>query len=203
MLIKHDSISNKEFCGKILNILNSDERFKNKINYTPRIVGDIVQEVIEEKIESTGYIKTNTVITKRSMPDVEIYDDEKNILVIDIKTHLLKTGFHMPNLSSIKRLCQLYKDNNKYFMLLFVDYELLNNKPIFKKVWFLPIENISWSCLSIGALGYGQLQIKNADNIIFKFDISRGEWLNIFKNKVYEYIEKQRKKLDTLIKLFE
>lgn len=202
MLIKHDSKLNKEFCEKILNILKLDERFKNNINYTPRIVGDLAQDVITEKIETIGYVKTDTVITKRSMADVEIFDDEKNILLIDVKTHSLEDGFHMPNLSSIKRLRKLYANNKKYFMLLFIDYELVDNKPLFKNVWFLPVENLSWDCLSIGALGFGQLQIKNASNITFNFDISREEWLNIFKDKVYKYVESQKKKFDALIKLF-
>ena len=137
------------------------------------------------------------------MADVEIFDKEQNTLLIDVKTHCKEEkGFNMPNITSIKRLHKLYFDKTKYFMILFVDYEIVDQKPLFTNVWFLPIENLSWACLQIAALGIGQIQIKNSNEIEFDFGITREQWLNIFRDKLYEYIETQKKKLKKMEEIF-
>lgn len=200
-MIAKGSKENSEFCEKILKLLNNSSELKQNIKYTPRVIGDTVQEIILNKIDSFGYTKTNTQLTKRSMADVELqYKDIT--LVIDIKTHSLEDGFHMPNLTSTTRLFKLLKDSKKYFMLLFVDYKIVDKKPIFTNVWFAPIENLAWDCLGIGALGNGQIQIKDANKISFTEVYDRELWCKDFRKHMNEYIQKQYSKLNELAKLF-
>ena len=42
----------------------------------------------------------------------------------------------------------------------------MNSKLIFEECKFVPIELLDWSCLTLGALGWGQIQIANSNNIV-------------------------------------
>ena len=57
---------------------------------------------------------------------------------------------------------------------------------IVKYIW-----ELDWSILGIGALGKGQLQIKNANNEMVFTEIGKTEWFNTFKVKGLEYNRKQ------------
>lgn len=205
MLLEHDSNLNKAFCEKIKDMLNASLTFKqNNTAYTPRVVGDLVQEQITQFINTTSYKLTETKITKRSMADVEFFDDEHNRLIVDIKTHCLDTEFNMPNLCSTKRLYETYKTSTNFFTLLFVSYKLNeNNQPHFESIWFLPIEKLDWDCLCIGALGNGQIQIKNSNNIVFNYTQTREEWLAGLKKHIQSFLEKEEKKILKLKKYFD
>lgn len=197
-----NSNESKKFCETIKNILNNYVEFSNNIKYTPRIIGDMVQNVLDDQIVNFGYKKTKNIITKRSIADIELYDNDNSILTIDIKTHSLDDKFNMPNLISVKRLNDFYKKENNKFMILLVEYSFENKKPIFSSIRFFPIEKLDWSCLGIGSLGYGQIQIKNANNIIFN-NSSREQWIEQFNDQMKIFINKQYIKLDKLKKLFE
>ena len=43
--------------------------------------------------------------------------------------------------------------------------------------YFVPIEFLGWDCLTIGALGWGQIQIANANNINIVQGYSRKQWM--------------------------
>jgi len=54
---------------------------------------------------------------------------------------------------------------------------------------------LDWSILGIGALGKGQLQIKNANKDFVFTDMGRDEWFKILKVKVTEFYNKQLVKI--------
>ena len=99
--------------------------------------------------------------------------------MVDVKTQRLDTEFNMPNLTSVKRLSRLYEDDKKYFVVLKVDYKIKDLKVAIDKITFVPIEFLSWDCLTLGALGWGQIQIANANTVVVlpKKSRNRKDWM--------------------------
>ena len=67
----------------------------------------------------------------------------------------------MPNLTSVRRLSRFYEDDKNYFVVLMVAYNVEDLRAIIQDVTFVPIEFLGWDCLTVGALGWGQIQIAN------------------------------------------
>ncbi len=97
--------------------------------------------------------------------------------VVDVKTHRTDTRFNMPNLISVERLARFYENDLNYFVLLIVSYHLEATRAIVTQVRFVPIEFLGWDCLTIGALGWGQIQIANSNNIVIKPGYPRKSWM--------------------------
>jgi hypothetical protein len=153
----------------------------NTIN-SPRAVGDAVQTFLENNIEKCfpkGLVVTNinTTFARRSMADFAFEDADKRYYIIDFKTHNLDTKFNMPNLTSVERLARFYNDLNNHFVLLIVSYKIKGENLVFEKCHFAPIEQLDWSCLTIGALGWGQIQIANSNIITINEQNTRKKWM--------------------------
>lgn len=191
------------FEDKVLALLNSSEDFQNKrIVSSPRSVGDAVQEIIGEQLLTCFLPNTvkdySDTFARRAMADVAFYDNNNNYFIVDIKTHNKNTSFNMPNLTSVERLARFYEDDSNFFVILLVEYSIIENRIVFERVRFVPIENFAWECLTIGALGWGQIQIANANVISIDRDLTRKQWmlqlcdtLDIFYPKEISKIEKR------------
>ena len=97
--------------------------------------------------------------------------------MVDVTTHRFETNFNMPHLTSVERLARFYEDNQNYFVLLMIAYTVSGVDVDVESVHFAPIEFLSWECLTIGALGWGQIQIANANNLIVNTGYSRKKWM--------------------------
>ncbi len=166
----------------LLNLLNACQDFDNvRIINSPRAVGDTVQEVLGEKMITCfpdGIIKNfNDRFARRAMADVAFMDLQDNYFVIDIKTHNRNTDFNMPNLTSVERLSRFYEDDKNFFVILLAEYNVVDSKIVFDMVRLIPIEHLKWDCLTIGALGWGQLQIANASIVNVNREQLRKEWM--------------------------
>lgn len=189
--------------NNLLNLLNSCPDMDNAhIVNSPRAVGDTVQEILGDKMIECfpkGLIKNfNDSFARRSMADVAFMDYEDNYFVVDIKTHNRDTDFNMPNLTSVERLSRLYEDDKNYFVILLAEYKVINGKIVFDMVRLVPIEHLIWNCLTIGALGWGQVQIANARIVNIDRNQTRKEWMlklcdvmDIFYPKEISKIEKR------------
>lgn len=109
----------------------------------------------------------------------------------------------MPNLTSVERLTRFYEDDNNYFVVLTVAYNIIGTKVKVETVHFVPIEFLSWECLTIGALGWGQIQIANSNNIIVTPKNTRKKWMLEFCDIMLEFYPKEITKIDKRIKHFE
>ena len=160
----------------VFHLLNQSEYLK-EFTKSPRTVGDYVEEIVRKNISSliSGISNYEEVFARRAMADVAFEDVSKRYYFVDVKTHNLKTDFNMPNLTSVKRIAQFYQDDNNSFCLIKEDYE--PNPAIVKAVHFLPIEHLEWTCLTIGALGWGQIQIANANHVHINRNQSRKTWM--------------------------
>ena len=123
------------------------------------------------------------------MEDMAFYDNENRYYAVDCKTHNLSTAFNMPNLISVRRIANFYKNESNFFCILIVEYSIKNNSIKYKACHFKPIEAFSWECLTIGALGWGQIQIANANVLKFNKKINRKEWMLQLCDKLDAFYE--------------
>ena len=148
---------------------------------SPRAVGDAVQEFLSQNLTACippGIVRNyETGFQRRSMEDMAFYDNNDCYYAIDSKTHNKNTLFNMPNLISVKRLANFYQNDKNFFNILIVEYEINKNKIHYSKCHFNPIEQYSWDCLTLGALGWGQIQIANSNHLLFDSSFSRKKWM--------------------------
>ena len=111
------------------------------------------------------------------MADLAFEDTGNNYYVVDIKTHNLNTNFNMPNLTSVERLARFYGDNKNYFVILLVSYKIQKEQLHLENCLFVPIEFLDWSCLTLGALGWGQIQISNSNIVNIELKNTRKKWM--------------------------
>ncbi len=69
-------------------------------------------------------------------------------------------------------------------------------------VIFIPIEFLDWECLTIGALGWGQVQITDSNRIMVNPQNSRISWMIEFCNTMLEFYPRELAKIDKRIEYF-
>ena len=169
----------------VLNLLNTKGKniVEGRALNSPRAVGDAVQLFLSEQGGLKNCIPTGCLksferdFERRSMEDMAFYDVKNQYYAVDCKTHNLSTFFNMPNLISVRRLANFYKNDNNTFCILIVEYKVENGGIVYNKCHFKPIEASSWKCLTIGALGWGQIQIKDANVLKFNKSVNRKKWM--------------------------
>ena len=164
---------------------------------SPRAVGDAVQMFLSEQggmrqcIPSTALKTFENDFERRSMEDMAFYDNENRYYAVDCKTHNLSTAFNMPNLISVRRIANFYKNESNSFCILIIEYRIEDNRIRYKACHFKPIEAFSWDCLTIGALGWGQIQIANANVLRFNKKPNRKEWMLQLCDKLDEFYDEE------------
>ena len=202
-----DDKNKKIFENNLLAKLQASKEFDSKrVINSPRAVGDIVQEIISEEIENCFppnlISEYSSAFARRAMADVAFKDVDDNYFITDIKTHNKSTNFNMPNLTSVERLARFYEDDKNFFTVLLIEYEIKKDILVFTKVSFNPIEFFKWDCLTIGALGWGQIQIANANYINFK-KTTRKAWMLEFCEVMEIFYPKEIDKIAKRIERFE
>ncbi|PID95452.1 MAG: hypothetical protein CSA94_01540 [Bacteroidetes bacterium] len=192
---------------KIKQLINTTPNIVNSRSLSsPRAVGDALQDLLEKKFPDvlpTDILKNYTSqFARRAMADFAFEDINDYYYVVDAKTHNLDTKFNMPNLTSVERLSRFYEEQKNYFTLLMTAYEVVNDKIIVADCFFLPIEHLKWDCLTIGALGWGQIQIANSNNIIIDRTQTRKEWMLTLCDTLFEFYPKEISKITSRIDHF-
>ena len=163
-----------------------------------RAVGDLLEADSIELVKQKYPELIREASSKRSIDDFSIVDGEKEML-FDIKTHYIQNvegAFSMPNLISVKRLKGVLEDPNKTLSYVFVDYTRVGDRLTVEDVTVKQIWELDWSMLRIGALGKGQLQIKDANKELTYTDIGRDKWFEILKEEVRKFYIKQISKTE-------
>ncbi len=109
----------------------------------------------------------------------------------------------MPNLTSVERLTRFYEDDSNCFVLLLISYHIEDTKVIVTGVKFVPIEFLGWDCLTIGALGWGQIQIANSNNVTINDNYPRKKWMLELRDVVLQFYPKEVIKIGKRIVRFE
>lgn len=168
------------------NLLN-----RNTVNST-RAVGDAVQTFLSRDrglrtCFPAGFIdKFESEFERRSMEDMA-FSSGNHYFAVDCKTHNRNTVFNMPNLISVRRLANFYMNDTNVFCLLIVEYTVDGTKIEYNNCYFKPIESFSWDCLTLGALGWGQIQIANSNKLYFNDDVDRKSWMLELCNRIDEF----------------
>lgn len=187
-----------ELSNKILEILNRDAQTIVSVNSmsSPRSIGDAVQEFLAQRglaeaLAEIGISHIDSDFSRRSMEDIAFEDNSGNYYAVDVKTHNLSTQFNMPNLISVRRLANFYRNDSNTFCILMVSYEVVDNKLEYRECNFKPIEAFSWDCLTLGALGWGQIQIANANDLQFNQLTSRKRWMLDMCDKLETFYDEE------------
>lgn len=167
--------------ANVIQNLNSVKLMNKSTANSPRAVGDAVQEYLERNfvncIPNDLVREFNSTFARRAMADFAFTDMDGKYYIIDSKTHNLDTSFNMPNLTSVQRLSRFYEDMDNYFSILIVSYKVEGDELLFTDCNFVPIEYLDWSCLTVGALGWGQIQIADSNNIKVNDTNTRKKWM--------------------------
>ncbi|MCA9077588.1 MAG: hypothetical protein KDA93_21360, partial [Planctomycetaceae bacterium] len=93
--------------------------------------------------------------TRKATGDFMLSDEH----AVNVKSNNVAKQNYSPNMISIKKMHKWVFEERNELSFIFVDYEVdgedLN---ILKETEPIPIEQISWECLSIEAQGYGVIQ---------------------------------------------
>ena len=186
-------------------LLNECRDFENEhIIESPRSVGDAVQQVLAKQMASCfpdGIIRNfQGDFARRAMEDVAFEDADGNHFAVDVKTHNESTDFNMPNLTSVERLSQFYENDRNYFVIVLAEYRPNGPSIAFDNVRFFPNEHLKWDCLTIGALGWGQVQIADARRVDIDRRQNRKDWMIELCNRLNAFypreIDKIKRRMD-------
>lgn len=191
---------------KITALLNKQPKFlSSRTAQSTRAVGDAIENILVENFDDIlgSFIKEySSSFARRAMADLAFTDKDDLYYIVDVKTHRLDTGFNMPNLTSVERLARFYEDDNNYFSILKIDYAIQGSKAKIKKATFVPIEFLSWNCLTLGALGWGQIQIANSNRVTVIPRNSRKKWMLELCDNLFEFYPKEIGKINDRLKHF-
>ena len=197
----------KRIAGAIKDFLNTEEDFLSPNTAgSVRAAGDAIERILGENLR--GFIGDECVeysadFARRAMADIAFTTKDGARYVIDVKTHREDTQFNMPNLISAHRLARFYEDDNNRFVLLLAKYRLDGLRATFTEVTFAPIEFLSWNCLTVGALGWGQIQIADSNHINVKPGYPRKQWMLELCDAMLAFYPKEAAKIKTRIGYFQ
>jgi hypothetical protein len=163
-----------------------------------RGVGDAIEGLIVDEFGdiARGIVDTvDTNFSRRAMEDLSFRIGNK-YYAVDVKTHREEPGFHMPNLTSVRRLMDFYEDDDNCFVIVMIKYHLTDIGSLEEIAAIVePIEWFDWDCLRIGALGWGQLQFQSASDIRINRSQTRKDWLRTFVGELREHYAKEEDKI--------
>lgn len=197
----------KEAEVKIRDFLNSQKDFLalNTVK-SVRAAGDAIQDILSADfpaiVGESHCVNYSSAFARRAMADLAFEDCDSLYYRVDVKTHRTSTKFNMPNLTSVERLARYYEDDRNYFVVLYIGYDVQGFRVVVSDVKFVPIEFLSWDCLTIGALGWGQIQIANANRIVVEDKKSRKSWMLALCETLFEFYPKELDKIARRIDYF-
>jgi hypothetical protein len=187
--------------------LNTHEDFLLSATvHSTRASGDAIEGILTDNFQVIlGDIcaEYSANFARRAMADLAFKDKDDLYYVVDVKTHREDTKFNMPNLTSVERLARFYEDDSNYFVLLLVKYSLAGMHTMVSDVTFVPIEFLDWDCLAVGALGWGQIQIANSNDVRIRPRYPRKAWMLQLCDTMLEFYPREIGKIRTRIEHFE
>jgi hypothetical protein len=189
-----------------IDMLNKQANFLSERTLnSPRAVGDAIEAILKDEFKEiiAPYIEEYwSEFERKAMADIAFLDKNSLYYVVDVKTHRIGTKFNMPNLTSVRSLAKLSQDATKIFCILLVSYSVHENGIKVEDVQFFPIEFLEWKSLRIGALGWGQIQIKKAGDFNLAIQ-ERDKWLDEFYERLFNFYKQQAEELEKRLLYFE
>lgn len=188
----------KEYIKKL--IIENLQSFEVANGAKQRTIGDLYeQEVCNIFLSNKDSIETVVKSRgKKSIEDISLIIDGITYYV-DPKTHNINADFSMPNLSAIEKIKKLFFSDKTELIYVFIHYEKINNMVMVKDIDVHFIWELDNSILGVGALGKGQLQLKNANKELMITAEGKEEWFKLFKKSVLKFLDKQIIKINKQI----
>ena len=141
----------------LIEICNTLQNQVIDTNLKQRGIGDLLEgQVLQIAEAHENYIEPTGI---KSTGDFGYIIDCKEILV-DVKTNNINATMSMPNLISMKKLLHILEQNDDLYYM-FIGYSVLDNNLTIEHKNIISIYDLDIDALTVGALGNGQLQIKN------------------------------------------
>lgn len=187
----------KEIKNELEALLKSNLKdFDLQDEFEQRSVGDKIENDCKEIAKQHFSKNFKGPRSKKSLEDFSLYFDQ-NINWFDVKTHYIQSteGFSMPNLVSVDKLKRSLQNPNESIIYIFVSYKRENGKVLIQSVNLKYVWELDWSILSIGNLGKGQLQIKNANKDIVFTNEGKDVWASKLRDNVISFYNKRIEKI--------
>lgn len=148
-----------------------------------------------EKLIAKKYCKDTT--TRKAIGDFMLTENH----AVNVKSNNIDKQNYSPNMISIKKMHIWVFENKNELSFIFVDYKEEGEAlMILKESDIIPIEKISWDCLSIEAQGYGVIQ--KMDPLITNPNQTKRDFYKSFLAAYKKYRDKENKKHERFSKRF-
>ena len=187
-------------------INSSSELLSQHTAQSTRAAGDALESLVSDRFDSflgNWCAEYSNDFARRAMADIAFTDKEGFYSAVDVKTHRESTKFNMPNLISVERLARFYESDYNVFSLIIIKYSVEDTKVMATEVTYTPIEFLDWECLTVGALGWGQIQIANSNNIKLIDRYSRKRWMIQLCDTLLEFYPKEILKIQDRVGRFD
>ncbi|MCD4683656.1 MAG: hypothetical protein K8R86_10270 [Bacteroidales bacterium] len=130
--------------------------------------------------------------TRKSIGDFLLDDDIQK--PVNVKSNNVAKSNYSPNIISAKRLIKWLQQGGNELYFIFVDYKKTDKGlEVLKDSGLVPVQHISWNCLTIEAQGWGVIQMPGTLEIDENQDL-KGFFRGM--KKAYEkYIDKETRKM--------
>lgn len=148
-----------------------------------------------EKLVADKYGKGTT--TRKAVGDFMLSDTH----AVNVKSNNVGKQNYSPNMISIQKMHKWVFEQRHDLSFIFVDYKEQGGElEIVSESDPIPIEHISWDCLSIEAQGYGVIQKVRPLEVVP--DQTKSEFYKGFLAAYEKYRQKEAKKHDKFSKRF-
>ena len=148
-----------------------------------------------EKRTADKYGKNTT--TRKAVGDFMLTDTH----AVNVKSNNVAKQNYSPNMISIQKMHKWVFEDRNDLSFIFVDYEDNDGTlRVLKESAPIPIEHISWACLSIEAQGYGVIQKVGALKVVPRQ--TKREFYEGFLVAYAKYRKKEHRKHERFAKRF-
>jgi hypothetical protein len=157
-----------------------------------------MDDYLQIEIEIARRHGANARGTKKSIGDFLLDDDIKR--PVNVKSNNIQKKNYSPNIISAKRLIKwLSRDGNELF-LLFVNYKRTEKGIEYvDDSGLIPVQHISWNCLTIEAQGWGVIQMCKPLEIDASQDLKG--FFKGMKAAYEKYMKKESKKMEKILEM--
>lgn len=120
---------------------------------------------------------------------------------VNVKSNNVEKQNYSPNMISIKKMHEWVFEQRNDLSFIFVDYRDTDSEPdVIRMTEPIPIERLSWDCLSIEAQGYGVIQMCGKLEIVP--NQTKSEFYKGFLTAYERYRQKEQRKHEKFAKKF-
>jgi hypothetical protein len=130
--------------------------------------------------------------TKKSIGDFLLNDDIQK--PVNVKSNNVAKSNYSPNIISAKRLIKWLEQDGNQLFFIFVDYTKTDKGvEVICDSNLIPVEHISWNCLTIEAQGWGVIQMSKPLEIDKTQDLKG--FFRGMKTAYEKFMDKETKKM--------